>query len=107
CPKLGPEAPEGCLLVNKWPDKCGGLVGDIVTFTLRYTNVGGRPISDVVLTDSLTNRLEYVPGTAKSDRDAVFTTQANDAGSLVLRWEFSGSLLPRESGIVTFQVKIR
>lgn len=95
------------LLIIKWPDKCGGLVGEVITFTLKYTNQGGRPVNNLVLSDNLAPRFEYVPGSTKTDRDASFTIQPNDVGSSILRWEFSGQLLPRESGIVTFQVRIR
>ena len=95
------------MLIIKWPDRYGALVGDVVTFTLKYTNSGGRPITNIVVSDSLTTRFEYVPGTAKTDRAAIFTTQPNEAGSQVLRWEIPGSLQPRESGIVTFQVRVR
>jgi uncharacterized repeat protein (TIGR01451 family) len=95
------------LKLIKWPDRCDARVGDVVTFFLKYTNQGGRPITNVVVSDSLTARLEYVPGSARSDRDAVFTTQPNEAGSLVLRWEVNGTLPPGESGVVSFQVRVR
>jgi len=78
-----------------------------VTFYLKYTNHGGKPISDVALSDSLTGRLEYVPGSARSDRNAVFTIQENEAGSVILRWEVTGKLLPGQSGVVSFQAKVR
>ena len=38
--------------------------GNEVTVTIRYANTGNRPASDVVLNDSLSGRLEYVPGSA-------------------------------------------
>lgn len=101
------EAPDGPLFIIKWPDKAGALVGDVVTFFLKYTNTGGQPITDVVVSDSLTTRFEYVKGSTKTDRDAIFTTQTNEAGSAVLRWEFTGTLQPRESGMISFQVRIR
>jgi uncharacterized repeat protein (TIGR01451 family) len=95
------------LKLIKWPDKCDAQVGDVVTIFLKYTNQGGRPITDIAVSDSLTARLEYVAGSARSDRDAVFTTQPNEAGSLVLRWEVNGTLPPGESGVVSFQVRVR
>jgi uncharacterized repeat protein (TIGR01451 family) len=105
---LQPQAPvELPLLIIKWPDKCGAMVGDVVTFYLRYTNRGGLPISDVVVTDSLIPRFEYVAGSAKTDREAIFTIQPNEVGSTVLRWQFNGVLQPRETGLVSFQVRIR
>jgi uncharacterized repeat protein (TIGR01451 family) len=104
-PRL-PE-PDKPLSLCKWADKPSAQVGDVVTFTLKYTNQGGEPISDVAVSDSLASRLEYVPGSAQSDHNAVFTMQENEAGSVVLRWEISGKLQPGQSGVVRFQAKIR
>lgn len=102
-----PEPTDGPLLIIKWPDLCAANVGDVVTFYLKYSNTGGQPITDVVVSDSLAARFEYVKGSAKTDRDARFTTQANEAGSTVLRWEFTSELQPREHGLIAFQVKVR
>ncbi|MBM3996699.1 MAG: DUF11 domain-containing protein [Planctomycetes bacterium] len=101
------EPEDGPLLIIKWPDVEIVNVGDIVTFYLKYTNTGGQRIANLVVTDSLSGRFEYVKGSTKADRDAIFTTQPNEAGSMVLRWEFSGDLAPRESGLISFQVKVR
>jgi uncharacterized repeat protein (TIGR01451 family) len=102
-----PHAPEQPLTLCKWADKHAAQVGDVVTFTLKYSNQGGQPITDIAVADSLSPRLEYVPGSAQSDRNAVFTIQANEAGSVLLRWEVSGKLMPGQAGVVRFQAKIR
>lgn len=102
-----PTTPECPLLLQKWCDASNAQIGDLVTFTLKYSNDGGRPITDVIVSDSLTGRLEYVPGSAQSSRAAVFTTQPNDSGSVVLRWQITGALLPGQSGVVRFQAKVR
>jgi uncharacterized repeat protein (TIGR01451 family) len=107
CPPPEPMCPDRPLKLVKWPDRCCAEIGDMVTFFLKYTNTGGRPITNVAVSDSLTPRLEYVPGSARADRDAVFTTQPNEVGSLVLRWEINGTLPPGESGVVSFQVRVR
>src|SRR5262249_33237083 len=54
------------LCLCKSSDRHAAQIGDIVTFTITYSNQGGRAINDVVVSDSLTGRLEYVPGSAKS-----------------------------------------
>lgn len=95
------------LVLTKWSDRNEAELGDEVTFNLKFSNPGGRPISDVIVSDSLTGRLEYVPGSAQSSRNAVFTTQPNESGSLVLRWQINGTLQPGESGVVRFRVKVR
>ncbi len=102
-----PEAPEKPLVLCKWSDRMEAQVGDVLTFTIRYSNHGGKPIADVVVSDSLTGRLEYVPGSAKGSRNAVFTTQPNESGSTILRWAIAGRLLPGESGTVSFQARVR
>jgi uncharacterized repeat protein (TIGR01451 family) len=102
-----PRPPDRPLCLYKWANAQAAQVGDTVTFFLKYSNLGGRPISDVAVSDSLTGRLEYVPGSAKTDRPAVFTTQENEAGSVILRWEINGRLLPGQSGVVSFQAKVR
>jgi uncharacterized repeat protein (TIGR01451 family) len=107
CCNEPPCPPDKPLHLFKWADRQCAEVGDVVTFTLKYSNVGGRPIADVAVNDSLSPRLEYVPGSAQADRDAVFTAQPNEAGSVVLRWEISGRLLPGQSGVVRFQAKVR
>jgi uncharacterized repeat protein (TIGR01451 family) len=99
--------PEQPLQVCKWASAEGAQVGDTVTFFIRYNNLGGRPVRDIAITDSLSARLEYVPGTAKSDREAIFVTQENEAGSLLLRWEIKDPLPPGRRGVVSFQAKIK
>jgi uncharacterized repeat protein (TIGR01451 family) len=101
------QLPGKPLVLCKWASAQAAQAGDVITFYLKYSNVGGQPIGDVVVSDSLSGRLEYVPGTARSERDAVFTTQENEAGSLILRWEVSGKLLPGTSAVVSFQARVR
>jgi uncharacterized repeat protein (TIGR01451 family) len=105
--KPTPAAPDRPLILQKTADKAAAQIGEIVTFTLRYTNRGGQPISDVLVTDSLTGRLDYVPGSQQTDRSAIFTMQANEAESQLLRWEIAGRLLPGETGTIVFQARVR
>jgi uncharacterized repeat protein (TIGR01451 family) len=107
CNEPHPLPPDKPLLLTKCADRQSALPGDVVTFFLRYANHGGRPLQDVAVTDSLSGRLEYVPGSAQSDRDAVFTTEPNEAGSQILRWEIGGKLLPGEGGVLRFQARVR
>jgi uncharacterized repeat protein (TIGR01451 family) len=101
------EPSEKPLVIIKWPDKCDPQIGEVVTFYIRYKNQGHRAITGIIVNDSLTARLEYVSGSARTDRDALFTTTPNEANSLLLRWEISGALQPGQTGIVSFQVRVR
>ena len=78
-----------------------------MTFTIRYLNTGNRPISEVVVSDSLSGRLEYVAGSNQSDRAANFSASANEAGSMIVRWELPGAILPGQGGVVKFKAKAR
>jgi uncharacterized repeat protein (TIGR01451 family) len=80
--------------------------GQIVEFTLRFDNVGDVEIGNVTILDNLTTRLEYVEGTAKSSVAADFSTQPNEHGSKVLRWEIQEPLQPGDGGILQFQCKV-
>ncbi|HQR43772.1 MAG TPA: hypothetical protein PLX97_13855, partial [Gemmatales bacterium] len=109
---VGTEVPPGeC--IDEPLDRCKSCstdraqIGDIVTFTIKYSNKSCQAIHDVAISDSLTARLEYVPGTAKSTREAIFVTTQNEAGSLVLRWELKDALPAKLGGEVTFQARIK
>lgn len=96
------------LTVTKSVDPSGPRQpGDIVTITIRYANNFSQPISDLVLSDSLSGRLEYIEGSAQTDRPANFTAAANEAGSVVVRWELPGVLLPGQAGTIKFKAKVR
>ncbi|MGL4550019.1 MAG: hypothetical protein ACRC33_02430 [Gemmataceae bacterium] len=107
CCEPAPLPPDRPLALIKCADKACAQVGDVVTFSLKYTNVGGRPLTDVAVTDSLSGRLEYVEGSTQTDREAVFTATENEAGSSLLRWEVGGTLQPGESGRIKFKVRVR
>jgi uncharacterized repeat protein (TIGR01451 family) len=97
-----------CLILQKrmeppFPQR----IGEVVTFYLRYHNPTTQPMTDVVISDSLTGRLEFIEGSAKSDRATTFTATPNEAGSVILRWAIDGKLLPGESGIISFKARIR
>lgn len=81
--------------------------GDTIDFTLRFDNVGNQPINNVTILDSLTTRLEYVPDTAQSSRDAAFSVVQNEGESLMLRWQLDQPLKPGEGGVLRFTCKVR
>lgn len=108
----GPDeitAYHGCVLLLEksidppHPEK----IGDVVTITLRFSNPTTEIMTDVVIADDLTPRLEYIDGSSKSDRATSFTVSPNGVGSSVLRWAVDGKLMPGESGKITFKVRIR
>ena len=94
--------------------------GDIVSFSIRFDNIGDKPIGNLVILDSLTTRLEYIDGSqqcilslanqSKSDPQTAavkFSTSENEAGSTVLKWEADLPLASGDSGVISFRCRIR
>lgn len=99
----------GChmLLQKRIEGPAAPKIGDEVTVYLKFSNPTTETMTDVVVSDSLTARLDYVDGTAKSSRAATFTATNNEAGSVVLRWAVDGKLAPGESGVIMFKARIK
>jgi uncharacterized repeat protein (TIGR01451 family) len=96
------------LILTKSVDPPGTVEqGSVVTITIRYANYTRKPVNDLVISDSLSGRLEYVPGSAAADRPSSVTTSANEAGSLIVRFDLPGTIQPGTSGIVQFKAKVR
>jgi uncharacterized repeat protein (TIGR01451 family) len=81
--------------------------GDEVWFTLRFDNLGNEPLGNVTILDSLSTRLEYVEGSAQCSREASFTTEANEGGSVVVRCELKDPLEPDQGGLIRFRCRVR
>ena len=82
--------------------------GDVVTITLKYSNNTRQAITDLVLSDALSPRLEYVAGTAAAaNHISTVTTSESDAGATTIRFDIPGPIRPGDSGYVVFKVKIR
>ena len=81
--------------------------GDIISFTIRFDNVGEQPLKSLVVTDSLAPRLEYVEESQQSSVAADFSITPNSVGSSVLRWEIEDGLKPGDGGLVRFSCKVR
>jgi uncharacterized repeat protein (TIGR01451 family) len=81
--------------------------GDIISFTIRFDNVGEQPLKSLVVTDSLAPRLEYVEKSQQASVAADFSITPNSVGSSVLRWEIADGLKPGDGGLVRFSCKVR
>ncbi len=98
--------PNEMVVTKSVEPKANVKIGDEVTFTLTYTNSTSLPVSDLVLSDSLSPRLEYVAGSGLSDRPTNVTTEPNGT-STVVKFEIPGTLQPGQGGVVKFKAKVR
>jgi uncharacterized repeat protein (TIGR01451 family) len=95
------------LRVVKVADKDAAEPGDVITFTIRYDNLGPNTVEAVRIVDNLTPRLAYLDDSATSDRAGRLVVEDNGEGGLVLTWEFTNPLEPHIGGVVTFQTLVR
>lgn len=95
------------LRVVKIANKDAAKPGEFVEFTLRFENIGDEPIGNVTILDDLSTRLRYVDGTAQSSVESDFFADLNEKGSLILRWEITKPLYPKEFGVVRFICKVQ
>ncbi len=83
--------------------------GDQISFTIRFDNIGIHPIEKVTVVDSLSPDLSIlkIVSNAALPQRREFTTEPNDVGSAVLKWEFSAPLKPGEGGVIHFRCLVR
>lgn len=98
---------DGQLRIVKLADKESALPGEIVTFTIRYDNLGDRELRELRIVDNLTPRLEYVTDSADSDRAGRLVVEDNEEGSLVLTFEVTEPIKGHTGGVVLFQARVR
>lgn len=98
----------GRLRIIKLADRGDALPGETVTFALKIENVGDSAVTDVVVADNLTTRLEYVQGSEKVEGgNAEFTATPNEGQSLKLQWKLTDELKVGESVTIRFECKVR
>lgn len=97
----------GRLRIVKLADKQIAKPGDVVTFTIRYDNLGDHELRQVRVVDNLTPRLEYVADSAASDRPATIAVEDNAEGSIVLTVQLDEPLPGKTGGVITFQALVR
>ena len=101
-----PRGP-GQLRVVKLADKSVAEIGDTIEFTIRFDNLGGLELNDVVLIDNLTPRLEYVDGSATHTLDGELQVEDNGEGSSKLTFRLTGPLNGKTGGVLKFQCVVR
>lgn len=97
----------GQLRIVKLADKNVASIGDVVTFTIRYDNMGDKPLKDLQIVDNLTPRLVYVKDSATSDNDGRLDVTPNGEGSNILTFTLAGPLAGHEGGVLTFKAEIK
>ncbi len=105
--------------------------GDVVEYRLVFTNITGRPVNNIQVTDPLPEGMHYLQGTAGADREDVDVEFSLDGGTSYseqpmvevvvdgrtelrpaspedytnIRWTVHGEVQPEASVTAAFQVR--
>ncbi len=99
--------PVGDLRVVKQADQLAIQPGEVLTYKITFFNDGGRELTNVRIMDHLSPRLDYVPGSAVTEREGQLNIELAPDGSQILSFELAEPLLGGESGEITFQVRAK
>jgi uncharacterized repeat protein (TIGR01451 family) len=105
---IGPATSSGLQLV-KAVDKTAAAPGEIITYTVTYTNAGSENLTQLFIDDRTPAYTRFVsasfgvtpPGLVNDDINA---PAPNEVGTL--RWTFTGELTPGASGTIIFEVQV-
>ena len=97
----------GLLRVVKLADRETARPGDVLTFTIRFDNLGQTELTNIRITDNLTPRLEYVPGSATCELAGGLDIEPNGEGSSILTFRLDAPLAGETGGVLTFQCRVR
>lgn len=97
----------GKLRILKLADRDVTKPGDVITFTLRFDNLGDHEISDVRIMDNLTPRLEYLAKSVEAELPGGLNVAPNGEGSSILTFHLNEPLRGRHGGTITFQCRVR
>lgn len=104
---LDKEESKGELKIQKSANVAEAKQGETVTFTIEYHNWGDRELTNVRILDNLTPRLEFIPGSVKSDIECETTVSDNGEGSVVLQWALKNDLPGHATGTISFQCRVK
>ena len=111
----------GKLHIVKLADKAIAQPGDVITFVIRFDNLGDKELHDVRIIDNLTPRLEFLEDSATCDLPGEVVMEDNEEGSLVLSFVLEEPLYGRKAveakankgkkiktgGVISFQCRVR
>ncbi len=97
----------GRLRIVKLADKESAKPGDVITFMIRFDNLGDRELQHIRIIDNLTPRLVYIDDSVTSDQEGSINVDDNAEGSHILRFEFDKPLAGHTGGVVSFQARLR
>jgi len=97
----------GDLRIVKLADKKTAKSGDIVTFTIRFDNLGGKELYEIRILDNLSPRLQLLDESVTCDVAGELEIADSAEGGEVLTFRVAESLPGNSGGSLSFQCKLR
>jgi uncharacterized repeat protein (TIGR01451 family) len=97
----------GDLRIVKLADKKTAKLGDVVTFTIRFDNLGGKELYEIRILDNLSPRLQLIDESVTCDVAGELEIGESSQGGEVLTFRVNEALPGNSGGSLTFQCKIR
>ncbi len=97
----------GDLRIVKLADKKTARLGDIVTFTIRFDNLGGQELYKIRILDHLSPRLQLIDESVTCDVAGELEISEGAQGGEVLTFRVSDALPGQAGGSLTFQCRVR
>lgn len=99
------------LVITKSADRASARPGDLITYTIAYSNPGNAPLSAIVIRDATPPWTVFDSAGCAAlggGLTGCSLTQQPGAGSTgPVEWTLAGSLGPGASGAVTFRVRVQ
>jgi len=90
-------------------DKPTALPGEVLTYVIGYVNHGNHPLNTLVINDAtpaFTTFVSSTNGLLPQNLTGVTNVSPSAGARGSVQWSFGGSLLPGNSGSVSYKVKI-
>lgn len=97
------DAPAGTLKIAKTANKTAAAVGDTVRYSLKLTNEGGSPVTQLLVTDIMPHGISYIADSSRLNGEALANPQ--NRGNRTLAWGIP-RLAPGENLEITYQAVI-
>ena len=101
----------GGLVLTKSVDRASAQSGDVLTYTITYTNLSNAPLSAIAISDATPAYTVFEDagcGTPGAGLSACGLSAQPAAGATgAVSWTMTGALAPGGSGTVTFRVRVQ
>jgi uncharacterized repeat protein (TIGR01451 family) len=103
----------GELRIVKLADREAASPGDVITFSIRVDNLGGRELREIRVLDCLSPRLELIESSVtceqpgKGSLDGELALSEGDSGGTMLEFRLADPLQGQTGAVITFECRVR